>query len=54
MIMYYGEKRIENPIRWAMVGGGKGSQILGKSGEITADTLSGDSDLYTGKNGCFR
>lgn len=25
--MYYGEKRIENPIRWAMVGGGKGSQI---------------------------
>ncbi|MCI8796648.1 MAG: Gfo/Idh/MocA family oxidoreductase [Dorea sp.] len=25
--MYYGEKRIEKPIRWAMVGGGKGSQI---------------------------
>ena len=25
--MYYGEKRVENPIRWAMVGGGKGSQI---------------------------
>lgn len=25
--MYYGEKKIENPIRWAMVGGGKGSQI---------------------------
>ena len=25
--MYYGEKRMEKPIRWAMVGGGKGSQI---------------------------
>lgn len=25
--MYYGEKRIANPLRWAMVGGGKGSQI---------------------------
>ena len=25
--MYYGEKKIEKPIRWAMVGGGKGSQI---------------------------
>ena len=25
--MYYGEKRVENPIRWGMVGGGKGSQI---------------------------
>ena len=25
--MYYGEKRIENPIRWGMVGGGRGSQI---------------------------
>lgn len=25
--MYYGEKRIEEPIRWGMVGGGKGSQI---------------------------
>lgn len=25
--MYYGEKKVENPIRWAMVGGGKGSQI---------------------------
>ncbi|MCH1981056.1 Gfo/Idh/MocA family oxidoreductase [Ruminococcus sp. OA3] len=25
--MYYGEKRIEKPLRWAMVGGGKGSQI---------------------------
>lgn len=25
--MYYGEKKIEQPIRWAMVGGGKGSQI---------------------------
>lgn len=25
--MYYGEKRVEIPIRWAMVGGGKGSQI---------------------------
>ena len=25
--MYYGEKRIEEPIRWAMVGGGRGSQI---------------------------
>lgn len=24
--MYYGEKRIEKPIRWAMVGGGRGSQ----------------------------
>lgn len=25
--MYYGEKRIERPIRWAMAGGGRGSQI---------------------------
>lgn len=25
--MYYGEKKIEHPLRWAMVGGGKGSQI---------------------------
>lgn len=25
--MYYGQKKVENPIRWAMVGGGKGSQI---------------------------
>lgn len=25
--MYYGEKQIRRPIRWAMVGGGKGSQI---------------------------
>ena len=25
--MYYGERKVENPIRWAMVGGGKGSQI---------------------------
>ncbi|MGM0216100.1 Gfo/Idh/MocA family protein [Enterococcus sp. AZ109] len=25
--MIYGEKLVENPIRWAMVGGGKGSQI---------------------------
>ncbi|MFV0528651.1 MAG: Gfo/Idh/MocA family protein [Lachnospiraceae bacterium] len=25
--MYYGEKQIERPIRWAMVGGGLGSQI---------------------------
>ena len=25
--MYYGEKRVESPIRWAMVGGGRGSQI---------------------------
>ncbi|MFQ7689311.1 MAG: Gfo/Idh/MocA family protein [Butyricicoccus sp.] len=25
--MYYGEKRVENPIRWGMVGGGRGSQI---------------------------
>lgn len=25
--MYYGEKRIDNPIRWAMVGGGRGAQI---------------------------
>lgn len=25
--MIYGEKRVERPIRWAMVGGGKGSQI---------------------------
>ena len=25
--MIYGEKRVEHPIRWAMVGGGKGSQI---------------------------
>ena len=25
--MYYGEKKIDNPIRWAVVGGGKGSQI---------------------------
>lgn len=25
--MYYGEKKIEKPIRWAMVGGGKESQI---------------------------
>lgn len=25
--MIYGEKKVENPIRWAMVGGGKGSQI---------------------------
>lgn len=25
--MIYGEKRVENPIRWAMVGGGRGSQI---------------------------
>lgn len=25
--MYYGEKKVENSIRWAMVGGGKGSQI---------------------------
>lgn len=25
--MYYGEKRIEKPLRWAMVGGGRGSQI---------------------------
>lgn len=25
--MYYGEKIIDRPIRWAMVGGGKGSQI---------------------------
>lgn len=25
--MYYGEKKIDTPIRWAMVGGGKGSQI---------------------------
>ncbi len=25
--MYYGEKKIDAPIRWAMVGGGKGSQI---------------------------
>lgn len=25
--MYYGEKRVDSPIRWAMVGGGKGSQI---------------------------
>lgn len=25
--MYYGEKRVENPIRWGMVGGGKGAQI---------------------------
>ena len=25
--MYYGEKRVEKPIRWAMVGGGRGSQI---------------------------
>lgn len=25
--MYYGEKKVETPIRWAMVGGGKGSQI---------------------------
>ena len=25
--MYYGERKIETPIRWAMVGGGKGSQI---------------------------
>ncbi|MGN1007897.1 MAG: Gfo/Idh/MocA family protein, partial [Butyricicoccus sp.] len=25
--MIYGEKNVENPIRWAMVGGGKGSQI---------------------------
>lgn len=26
-IMYYGQRKIENPIRWAMVGGGLGSQI---------------------------
>lgn len=25
--MYYGEKRVNTPIRWAMIGGGKGSQI---------------------------
>jgi predicted dehydrogenase len=25
--MIYGEKNVENPIRWAMVGGGQGSQI---------------------------
>ncbi len=25
--MYYGEKKVDAPIRWAMVGGGKGSQI---------------------------
>ncbi|HIV16930.1 MAG TPA: Gfo/Idh/MocA family oxidoreductase [Candidatus Alectryocaccobium stercorigallinarum] len=25
--MYYGEKRIDAPIRWGMVGGGRGSQI---------------------------
>lgn len=25
--MYYGEKQIDRPLRWAMVGGGKGSQI---------------------------
>lgn len=25
--MIYGEKNVEKPIRWAMVGGGKGSQI---------------------------
>ena len=25
--MLYGEKRVEKPIRWAMVGGGLGSQI---------------------------
>lgn len=25
--MYYGEKRVKNPIRWGMVGGGRGSQI---------------------------
>lgn len=25
--MYYGEKKIEKPLRWAMVGGGRGSQI---------------------------
>lgn len=25
--MYYGEKRIKDPIRWGMVGGGQGSQI---------------------------
>lgn len=25
--MIYGEKKVDNPIRWAMVGGGKGSQI---------------------------
>lgn len=27
LIMYYGEKRVKEPIRWGMVGGGKGSQI---------------------------
>ena len=25
--MIYGEKKVNEPIRWAMVGGGKGSQI---------------------------
>ena len=28
--MYYGEKRVENPIRWGMVGGGRGSQNGGQ------------------------
>ena len=26
--MYYGEKKIENPIRWAMVGGGKAARLV--------------------------
>ncbi|MGI6011273.1 MAG: Gfo/Idh/MocA family protein [Ruminococcus sp.] len=25
--MYYGERKVKEPIRWAMIGGGKGSQI---------------------------
>ena len=25
--MYYGEKQVERPIRWGMVGGGQGAEI---------------------------
>ena len=32
----------------------EGSHLLGEGREITIDTLSGDSDLYTGKNDGFR
>ena len=48
--MYYGEKKIEKPIRWAMVGGGKGSQIgyIHRSAamrDINFDLVAGAFDI---------
>lgn len=39
--MYYGEPKVKNPIRWGMVGGGKGAAIgyIHRSAALRTKTL---------------